>query len=156
YELAPDYGGEWMFGRFCYWCGDRRLGDYELGTSLRDVLFQLERVVGDAGRRTNARFDTISATEAFHILDDALFGSTESKYFDVADEEQWARHNILPPVDVFNNCKAYVIDEAGVARVIYASDPYEEVQQFRVNSEEVDSALVAARNSLSEIYEQET
>jgi hypothetical protein len=44
YDLNVNYGGVWMFGRFCYWCGGRRVGDYEMSTSLRDVLFQLEQI----------------------------------------------------------------------------------------------------------------
>jgi hypothetical protein len=34
YDLNENHGGEWLFGRFCYWCGGQQIGDYALGTSV--------------------------------------------------------------------------------------------------------------------------
>ena len=36
YELDSNYGRAWLFGKFCYWIGGVQVGDYELGTSLRE------------------------------------------------------------------------------------------------------------------------
>src|SRR5215470_5140722 len=78
YDLNENYSGLWMFGRFCYWCGGERVGDYELGTSLRDVLFQLEQIakhkfqLGEIGKykrlSASRRFSTMSATQVFRLL----------------------------------------------------------------------------------------
>ncbi len=36
-ELAPDDGGEWLFGRLCYWINGQQFGDWRRGNSLRDA-----------------------------------------------------------------------------------------------------------------------
>lgn len=65
YELNSDYGGVWMFGRICFWCAGCRVGDPEMATSLRDVLFQLDQMRRDVGRRRNSRFTSMPATDVF-------------------------------------------------------------------------------------------
>jgi hypothetical protein len=118
YDLDNDHGGEWLFGRFCYWCGGTRIGDFELGTSLRDVLFQLERIAGDAGRRANPRFRGMPADQVFNLLNAALYDPGPTTQFEIANEEQWARHTILPPVDVFDGWKGFLVEEDSSARLI--------------------------------------
>jgi len=53
YQLDLRYGGVWLYGAFCYWIADERVGDFEAGTSLRDALFQIEQVLKGRGRRDN-------------------------------------------------------------------------------------------------------
>ncbi|TGV31306.1 hypothetical protein EN829_033405 [Mesorhizobium sp. M00.F.Ca.ET.186.01.1.1] len=53
FELDKDYGGVWLFGRFCYWIANEQIGEYEMGTSLRDVLFSLDTIKNDTGNRVS-------------------------------------------------------------------------------------------------------
>ena len=41
-ELDFQYGGEWLYGKFCYWINNEMIGDFDMGSSLRDVLFQMK------------------------------------------------------------------------------------------------------------------
>lgn len=52
-EIALDeaHGGAWLFGRVCFWIDDAQVGDYQLGTSLRDLIPSMRRIVTDAGHR---------------------------------------------------------------------------------------------------------
>jgi hypothetical protein len=156
YALNENHGGEWMFGRFCYWCGGRRVGDYELGTSLRDVLFQLEQLARDRGLRASRRFRTMSAIDVFRLLNAALFGAADLNNARVAEEEQWTRHAIFPPVDVFDSWKGFLAEDEEAARLIFAHDPYLDVTELPLKSGEVDAVLDLARNALSEIHERVT
>jgi hypothetical protein len=154
YDLNENHGEDWMFGRFCYWCGGRRVGDYELGTSLRDVLFQLEPLPRDRHLRVGQRFYSMPASDVFRLLDAALFGTAELNNARVAEEEQWAQYNILPPVDIFDSWKGFLLEDQQTARLIFAHDPYLDINELSLKPGEVDSVLDSALNALSEIYEQ--
>lgn len=47
FSLAEVSGGAWMFGHFRYWCGGQEVGDFNVDTSLCDVLFMLEQMRRD-------------------------------------------------------------------------------------------------------------
>ena len=116
YDLNASHGGESMFGRFCYWCGGRLVGDYELGTSLRDVLFQLEglaryRCLRPIGASVPCRHCCLSATRW------SPFGRADLNSARVAEEEQWARHDIFPPVEVFDFWKGFLVEDEQTARL---------------------------------------
>lgn len=153
YELNPDSGGEWMFGRFCYWCGGRMIGDYDLGTSLRDALFQLEETTKGTSDRINERLYRTNPIQTFRLLDAALFGAVSLDDQEVAEHENWAKHSILPAVDVFDQWKAFVVEEATASRTIFARDPYQEVYTVDLGRSEVAEILEATRLALTELYQ---
>ena len=155
YGLTDNHGGEWIFGRFCYWCAGRRVGDYELGVSLRDVLFQLDQLARDRGKRSSERFSSMPPNNVFRILDGALFGASDVDNAEVAEEDQWARHNIFPPVDVFDSWKGFLVEGEQTARLIFACTPYDDVCELALQPGEVDGVLDAVRKALDEIHEDE-
>lgn len=156
YDLDEQHGGEWMFGRFCYWCGGQRVGDYGLGASLRDILFQLETLLRNKQLRASRRFDGMSAMAAFRLIDVALFGAIECDADRLAEEEQWARHNIFPPVDVFDRWKGFLVEDRHGARLMFACEPYVDVRELVLESGEVDAVLDVVRNALGAIHERES
>jgi hypothetical protein len=154
YNLDEDYGGEWLFGRFCYWCSGARIGDFELGTSLRDILFQLERIAGDAGRRTNLRFRGMRTDQVFNLLNAALFGREEPTQSGIANEEQWARHAILPSVDVFDEWKGFLVEEDTSARLITTFQRSGRIEEMLLKTGEVDHVLKAVVLELEVLHAQ--
>lgn len=68
-ELNSDPGGAWLFGRFCYWIGGKQVGDYEQGTSLRDVFLNLKWIVHDCGNRRGDRLCHWRPEELFELFD---------------------------------------------------------------------------------------
>jgi hypothetical protein len=144
-----------MFGHICYWCGGDRIGDFDLITSLRDVLVELDSLRWATGKRANERFGQMAASDVFRRIDRALFGSEGSDDYETAEEEQWARHRILPSVDSFDSWKAYLVQDHNRARVVFSSSPFERVVEVILEPGEVDAVLEEARMRLDEIYEQE-
>ena len=155
FDLDDAPGGEWMFGRICYFCDRNQLGDYVLGTSLRDVLFQLERIHCDAGRRSNPRLFAMPTEPLFRLLDSSLFGDQARSGDDRADEEQWARHSILPEVDVFETWKAFLVEDEESARLIVAQLHTDKIVELRLRHGEVDAVLGDVIRELKRIYARE-
>src|SRR5215207_10274548 len=97
-ELDSNYGGSWLFGRFCYWINGTQVGDYTLGTSLRDVFFSMKWIANDRGNRRGDDLCTCSGQEIFLLLDNSLYGNEETTP-DLLLLEAPARFDVRPPVD---------------------------------------------------------
>lgn len=151
YKLDLNYGGAWMYGSFCYFCNDQEIGDYDLGTSLRDVLFQLDELT-KFNHRASARFRTMCAADIFAMLDMAIFGKAITSVGILAEEEQWRNFCIVPPLDIFDDWKGFLLNDGGGARLIYSHSPYVEVSEVELDVGEVESVLEQVRSSLNEIY----
>lgn len=108
-ELNSDPGGGWLFGRFCYWIDRKQVGDYELGTSLRDVFFNLKWITHDCGNRRGGPLCYSRPEELFELLDRSLYG-VEELAPDVWLPESPARFDIRPPVDIFDGWKVYLVE----------------------------------------------
>lgn len=121
-DLAEDHGGAWLFGRFCYWINEVQVGDYELVTTLRDVLSGMKWIVYDCGNRKGEDLCELQPREIFFILDKLLYGSEEyetSKNLQTPDTP--ARFEITIPVDVFNRWKVFLIECGDKARIFFKS-----------------------------------
>jgi len=153
YELDENYGGSWLFGKFCYWIGGELVGDYQLGTSLRDVVTALRTVVRDNGNRENPSLFKLTAEELYRRLDSALY-KENSKYESLAQEECWARFQIHLPVDIFDFWKVYLVDSPPVARIVYS---FSEGSVVEVNLPAgiFDQAITDVFNALFDVYEAE-
>ena len=145
-----------MYGRFRYWCGGREVGNFKLVTSLRDVLFMLEGMRRDIGKRQNPRFWQMSPTDMFRLVDGGLFGQRDIAPLELSIEEQWARHNISPPVDVFDDWKLFLVEDATKGRIVFSQSPYSEVREVAVSAGEVDTVLESTRVALEDVYNRET
>lgn len=108
-ELNSDPGGAWLFGRICYWIGGEQVGDYEQGTSLRDVFFNLKWIVHDCGNRRGDRLCHRRPEELFELLDQSLYGVEELPPTLWLPESP-ARFDIRPPVDIFDGWKLYLVE----------------------------------------------
>lgn len=151
YELDDKYGGTWMFGKFCYWLQNNQLGDYDLGTSLRDVLTSLSTVVGDNGKRKDATLFALPTEELYNRLDSALYQG-DSDYELTAQDECWARFQIHLPVDIFDDWKIYLIDSPSVARVIYKHCDGNPIE-VKIPHGMFDAEVTRAFNELFKLYE---
>jgi Immunity protein 42 len=115
FETDENSGGAWLFGKFCYWVGGSMLGDYQLGTSLRDVFFQMTQTVGDCGNRFTTMWDA-SGDEMFNAMNESIYGTHE--LVDLA-----GRFDVLIPVDVFDGVRIFLLDRQGEAsRLLYSRD----------------------------------
>ncbi|MCP4352055.1 MAG: hypothetical protein GY795_41860 [Desulfobacterales bacterium] len=158
FELDDSYGGEWLYGKFCYWVNGKCIGDYELGTSLRDILFMMTNVLRDKGNRSHHALFCLEKTELFRRLNEALFGYEISQYYETANDECWARFNITLPVDVFDNWKVFLIEGKETARIIYRNPDTEDavVHEEFIAPGEFDEIIEDAYKALDSYYCKET
>jgi hypothetical protein len=118
-DLDEQFGGEWLFGRVGYVIAGTSVGDYELGTSLRDVLLQMHLILSDAGKRRAERFIGLPKDELFNLVWNVLYGDKTTGMEDIAIDECWAKHNITLPVDVFDHVRVFQFDEGSTSRILW-------------------------------------
>jgi hypothetical protein len=154
YELDEEQGGPWLFGKFCYWIGGQRVGNYELGTSLRDVLFQLIQVLRDKGYRLNDELFAMSTDELAIVLDRGLFGRNPSPYDERSMEEEWARHNLTLTVDIFDGWKVFGVESDWNLRiVVMKTDGSAPIRETLLRRGECDEVLEQTFRELDHLYE---
>jgi len=111
-------GGQWLFGKFRYRAHGNSVGDFDMRTSLRDVLFGLYGIAKYRGRRDSDRFATAAAPEVYDLLDRCFFRGLDEPTRKLSVEEEWARHRVLPSVDVFDDWMAYLVETPTAGRFI--------------------------------------
>ncbi len=154
-ELDSDHGGSWLYGRFCYWINGKQVGDYDLGTSLRDVLFNMKGIMGDSGNRDGGSLCALSPEEAFLVLDKSLYGDG-GKPQAIQLPDTPARFDISPPVDVFDHWKMYLISCGDRDLLLYKHSSHTDVQVFSTSVGMFDRIVRAAYNHLDTLYEKQT
>lgn len=144
-SLDENYGGEWLFGRFCYWVNGHMLGDYDLGVSLRDVFSQIQYLVKSCGKRNGGFYD-LSSEEIFFRINDAIYG--DNKYcIDMA-----SRFEVSMPLDIFNRFKIFVVDFVGIgSKVIYEEDGL--IKDFVIDLGLFDMVIKETYIFLDDLYE---
>lgn len=155
-DLDENYGGVWLYGRFSYWINGEQVGDYNLGTSLRDVLFQMKWILFDCGGRDGGILCNYSSQKVFSWLDETLYGSTES---DIDSEielpETPARFDINIPVDVFDEWKIYLLECHDKATIIFKKTSDVEIKVAYIALGVFDSVIKEVYDYLNELYSKE-
>jgi hypothetical protein len=157
YDLDENYGGVWLYGRFCYWINGDQVGDYNLGTSLRDLLFQMKFIVSDCGNRDGRLLCKLSSEEVFSLLDTSIYGSLDPEGdvgFQLPDIP--ARFEIKIPVDVFDQWKVYLLECGNRAIMLYKKVDAAGVSAASIPTGLFDSVIKEAYDSLNDLYDKET
>lgn len=157
YDLEKDHSGEWLFGKVCYWIGGKEIGNYQLGTSLRDVLLQMTPIVKDSGKRSGGTLCGLSSEEIFRRLDGFLYGgsgeSQSAAEHDIPDNP--ARFDVRIPVDVFDTCKVYLVECRNTATILYKCDADAHVSSIDLRPGEFDTVITELYHKLDSTYEAE-
>lgn len=146
YELDTNSGGQWMYGKICYWLEGKMIGDYKLGTSLRDVLFQLKYLVHDSGKRNTENLCSRSPENIFYQLNESIYGENEDTCDDIPDSP--ARFDIKIPVDVFDQWKIFLIDCSSYSTILYKKIDDKDVHVVRIIQYEFDDVISKLYNDL--------
>jgi len=147
FELNDKYGGAWLFGKFCYWICDVCIGKYEDGTTLRDILACMPWMIHDNGNRRHHELFLMETEELYKKIDNALYGDGDSA------EEEWARFEIKPLVDVFDDWKIYLVENDEETRIITQNQDC--IREYKISPGEFDYAIRLAYNKLNDLYEKE-
>ncbi|WP_321818696.1 MULTISPECIES: immunity 42 family protein [unclassified Paraburkholderia] len=121
-ELNEHSGGAWMFGKFCYWIGGEQVGDFDKGTSLRDVLFSMRYIIGDAGQRTAPSLAVRDEEEIFRAIQESLNESGTDATKLIPADLLPASFDVCPLVDIFDTWSIYLVDTQETSRILYSSD----------------------------------
>ena len=154
-ELSENSGGPWMFGKFCYWIDGKRVGDYDQGTSLRDVIVALKWIVADAGNREDCRRFSMPSENVYGAIDSSLYGHPENADADF-ENDPTARFDVCPRVDLFDACKVYLIECDGPARLLYKSSSDARVEEVFLTKGEFDKNLKPAWDELNRIFDRQS
>jgi hypothetical protein len=163
YLFDDDVGGTWMFGDICFWCAGARVGNFGIGTSLRDVMFLLDSLKMYSNQRTNRRFNGWPARDFLKVVAWGLleFGpeSREDAFGidrHVPEEEEWYRHLILPQVDILENWSILLHEDGQDALLVAARHSWDEVLDVPLYTDmhEVRLAVGEADQILSQLSEE--
>lgn len=152
-ELGSQYGGVWLYGNFCYWINNEMIGDFDMGTSLRDVLFQMKFASSEPLDRSSSKFCSLSSQDFFNYLDDELYGNIDSENVD-NDEDLW-KFDISIHVDIFDLWKIYLLDCRGFSKILYKNINIDEIKIFELESGYFNEVVKTAFNYLNFLYEEE-
>lgn len=61
-----------------------QVGDYELGSSLQDILTCLPTIINDNGNRQNSYLFNLPTQELFDRFDNAMYGAENLQYAHIA------------------------------------------------------------------------
>jgi hypothetical protein len=154
FELDQAFGGSWLFGKICYWIVGIMVGDYELGTSLRDVLFQMRWVVADCGNRAGGALCDLAPEKAFSMLDGLLYEPNDAAATAEATSiDTPARFAVSIPVEVFDDWKVYLIECHQVAIIIFRSAKDAAIRSVVLETGLFDRVIREAFDCLDELYE---
>lgn len=157
-DLDDSFGDEWLFGRIGYVIDGNDVGDYGLGTSLRDVLLQMHFIMSDGGKRRTPGLLGKNKIDLFETVWCTLFGDETTGAEAQANDECWAKHDITIPVDVFDYVRVFQFDEGESSRIIWRSfgdDCKAIVNEIIVPSGTVESAFHELNRLLETLTEWE-
>lgn len=152
-ELDNNCGGPWLFGRICYWVGGSVVGDCDAGTSLRDVLFQMKYIVGDRGRRKCPLLMQFSEIKVVDMISAALSGASDDLCKFLGPNSMPASLDVRIPVDVFDSWEIFLIESAGVAKLMCFDIGSFRLKSILISEGEFDSVFSDAYVYLDKVYE---
>lgn len=156
-DLNEESGDRWMFGKFAYRIAGSIVGNYDDGTSLRDVMHLLVPVVKDCGNRRGNEFLSLAASEAFRRIFDAMYGEGLSPYDQCAIEETWARFVLTPNMDVFDGWLVTMFDGDRDSRLLWnrlgSEFSKQPVREVWVPTGLVDHAITEAYERLRVVHD---
>jgi hypothetical protein len=153
FELNEHSGGTWMFGRFCYWIGGEQVGDFEEGTSFRDVLFSMRYIIGDAGKRTAPPLALCDGKKIFRVIQESLNESGDDLTRLIPADFMPACFDVCPHVDIFNAWHIYLVDTQELSKVVYSADGGNNVKTVELAVGEFDAVASAAYRELDNLLE---
>lgn len=155
-ELNREYGGPWLFGKLCYWVCGAMVGDYNLDTSLRDVLLGMRWIVRDCGNRDGGSLCDVSPENAFSTINNSLYATdrvADPVPFQVPDTP--ARFDVTIQVDVFNQWKIFLIECDGVDRMLFRNIGDGDLRQATIPKGVFDEVLKQVFDYLSSLHSRE-
>lgn len=161
FELDEDCGGPWLIGTFGFWIKNDKVGDHDLVTTLRDVLWFIEVKVNSKFNKINKDFDNMDSLGVFELIDDSIYGYPESEKDETIVIENACRFDVCPRVDIFDEWKIYLIEDSEKARLLVGKflrgdDIYDyEVEEYFLELGVFDEVLKKTYETLFQWHQNE-
>jgi len=154
--LNKNYHGVWLYGKFCYWINNQQIGDYELGTSLRDVLPLIKWLVFDNGNRFAENLCYLSKEDVFYNLSHALHHGEEKHqihFMNIVLPDSFARFNIKMDIDIFDQWEIYLVDCKKISRVLFKEKGQRIISEYYLGIGEFDHVIQETYTTIDTWYE---
>lgn len=151
YSLDRDCGGVWMFGKMCYWIHDEQVGNYDVGTSLRDIFLQFRSIIMDCGNRSEP-FLCNDNNDPYSLLDKILYSDDQPG--NLLDTP--SRFDIRPPVDIFDDWKIYLIDCESYSVIYYKKVTRKMLLSYKIERNEFDNIARKFYEEIEDYYDRLT
>jgi len=152
-ELDENYGGSWLFGRFCYWIGGYAVGNYDDGTSLADLVVNMKYIIGDCGKRFCPPLLDMPTDRAFQIIRNSLDSTSDEIFRYVPQDFLPARFDVCIPVDVFDSWKIFLVDGVNVSKLFFFDIDASQLSAVTLAVGKADDVFRAAYSYLDSFYE---
>jgi len=136
YELDEKPCGWWLYGRCCFWGNGRKIGNYDILTSLGDVFTQMHQVVKECGKRQSDWIDR-DIQDIFNYFNNIIYLGCETNKED--NIEIPARYEIDMCTEPFYGVKIFLLD-CGIltSRLIYSEDNGKTIREVKLVPGEFD------------------
>ena len=151
-DLDKNHGGSWLLGRFCYWIAGKLVGSYDVGTSLRDVLFQMKYITGDQGLRLCPALLELPEEKIFSLISSALDETSDELLRYATPDFLPARFDVRIPVDVFDSWKIFLVEGVYEAKLLYFRLDSSTLSVATLAPGEFDTVFKSAHAYLDRIY----
>lgn len=153
FQLNEHSGGAWMFGRFCYWIRGERVGDFDEGTSLRDVLFSMRDIIADGGKRTAPSLARCDEKQIFRLIQESLSERGDDLARLIPAELMPACFDVCPHIDIFNAWHMYLVDAQDTSKIVYSRDDGGHVKMVELAPGEFDAIAFTVYGELDGLLE---
>jgi hypothetical protein len=145
-----------MYGCACYWVCGQPVGNFENVGTLRQIMLEWDTMSRDSGRRSNPELFALDTATLVDTLFCGLYGHGCLDYdtqHDRGIEEEWARFDISPQVEMFDHWFVFLAESPLSSRCVFhlwESDLYGECT---LEPGEFDRVLKQALEHLYEDYD---
>lgn len=150
YEITAVYES-FIYGKFCYWIDKKKIGKYDEGVTISDMLWRIPDLVNYNGKREQIKLYQLDVLELFDMLNSTLFGEGNEKYDQIAEEEEWARFDIGIHVDIFYECKIFLIESMTKARIVFSIN--KNINELYLEKGIVDDVFKKLYTDFNELYD---
>jgi hypothetical protein len=111
---------DWLLGWLCFWANGDQIGDYKLGGSLVVAAGLLSEITKWRGQRCDPALAQLSDEALFNAIHDALYVDRGQTLEEAQrDSERYSKFLALPEFEVFNDWKAFVLENELHARYVW-------------------------------------
>ncbi|NKK03852.1 hypothetical protein GFL63_34845 [Rhizobium leguminosarum bv. viciae] len=152
-ELNENHGGLWMYGRFCYWIAGESIGNCDVITSLRDILFRMRYLHSDRGQRACPELMKLSTEKMFSVISTDIRNDDDEIYNYISGEFAFARFDVGIHVDVLDKYEIYLVENGDISKILYFNMERKELKYFPLDVGEFDRVALDAYDYLDRMYD---